>query len=125
MSIPKKLSDKPLKSFIPKIFIILLTTIICTTFHCLDIPCISKTIFNISCPGCGYTRSLLSVLRLDFVSAWNYHPLFWLFPILVILFFKDGVIFSKKIYNTILLSAIGFLFLITWIVRLINHTLPD
>lgn len=125
MSIPKKLSDKPIKSFIPKIFIILLTTIICTIFHCLDIPCISKTIFHISCPGCGYTRSLLSVLRLDFVNAWNYHPLFWLFPILVILFFKDGVIFSKKIYNTILLSAIGFLFLITWIVRLINHTLPD
>lgn len=45
-------------------------------------PCIFKTLFNIECIGCGMTRAFLSAIKLDFVSAFSYHKMFWSMPIL-------------------------------------------
>lgn len=30
------------------------------------------------CPGCGMTRALTALLRLDFAAAWGYHPMLFL-----------------------------------------------
>lgn len=42
--------------------------------------CLFKKIFKISCPACGLTRSLMSILRLDLISSFKYNifgmPLF-------------------------------------------------
>ena len=48
----------------------------------LGITCPIKYLTGISCPGCGMSRALLSVLRLDFASAFHYHAL-W--PLLFVL----------------------------------------
>lgn len=43
--------------------------------------CPVKLFFGIDCPGCGLSRAFLSSLSFDFVSAFNYHPLFALFEL--------------------------------------------
>jgi len=54
--------------------------------------CPVRAIFGVDCPGCGMTRACLSALRLDFRSAFAYHPLFWLFGIeLVYVLLRDQI----------------------------------
>lgn len=60
------------------IFIILIFLII-TKFTCLI-----KLITGFPCPACGITRAYISLLHLKFVDAWNYNPLFWFIPYVVI-----------------------------------------
>ena len=38
------------------------------------IPCVFHLITGLKCPGCGVSRMLISLLKLDFKSAWNYNP---------------------------------------------------
>lgn len=40
--------------------------------------------FNISCAGCGATRMVISILKLDFYQAFRYNPL--MFSIVVLFF---------------------------------------
>ena len=40
--------------------------------------CPFRLIFGVACPGCGLTRAMLCLLKLDIVGAFSYHPLFWL-----------------------------------------------
>ena len=42
------------------------------------IPCASKSIFGIRCPGCGMTRSCVSLVQGKFADALHYHPFSWL-----------------------------------------------
>lgn len=45
----------------------------------LELPeaCLSRRWFGIECPGCGMTRSLVSLVHGDFAAAWRYHRLGW------------------------------------------------
>lgn len=36
--------------------------------------CIAQYLFRIPCPGCGVTRSLVALSRLDIGAAWNDNP---------------------------------------------------
>ncbi len=46
--------------------------------------CPLKLIAKISCPSCGLTRGIISILLLDFKAAWNFHPLsFLIFTIFI------------------------------------------
>ena len=56
----------------------------------LAITCPIKHLFGISCPGCGMTRAWLAAVRLDFVVALQFHPLWWTLPLfaLAFLFFR-------------------------------------
>jgi len=47
------------------------------------ISCPIRFLTGISCAGCGMSRAWLSLLRLDIVAAFHYHPLF-LLPILAV-----------------------------------------
>lgn len=73
---------------------------------------------GISCAGCGMSRAWFCMLRLDIAKAFQYHPLFWLLPIMAIAFFCWNKI-PKKI-QTLLLTAMIFLFLAVYICRLLN-----
>ena len=41
----------------------------------IGIPCIFKLITGYKCPGCGITRCLFSLIKLDFKSAFSYNQL--------------------------------------------------
>jgi hypothetical protein len=36
--------------------------------------CMSRRMFGLSCPGCGLTRSFISLVRGDVAAAWAYNP---------------------------------------------------
>lgn len=66
----------------------------------INVECLFKKIFHISCPGCGLTRSFRSILNLDFTNAFKYNilgiPLFILCIIYIILLIRDVIIGSDK-----------------------------
>ena len=41
-------------------------------------PCVFRLVTHLDCPGCGMTRSLYSLLHLDFWQAFRYNPMIYL-----------------------------------------------
>lgn len=83
--------------------------------------CPAKKIFGIDCPGCGLTRACLSALRLDFRTAFEYHPLFWLFGAGLVYFIfyeqiKKRLKISGKTEIAILIIS-SVLFMVVWLIR--------
>ena len=80
--------------------------------------CIIKFIFGIPCPGCGLTRAWISVFRLDFSSAFEFHPLFWAVPIVFYYIIYDLEPTKSKIlnYGVPILLVCGFF--VVWLIRL-------
>lgn len=92
---------KTLLDFIKKyyVFLLIFLAYILITYF-LKIPnCPVKLLTGYPCPGCGMTRAGFSILKLDFKSAFEYNPLIFVLPfILVILIFRECK-FIKKIHN--------------------------
>lgn len=64
-------------------------------FH-IGIPCLFYKITSFKCPGCGITRMLFSILKLDFKSAFFYNPVvFILLP-----FLSFYILYQEYIYIT-------------------------
>lgn len=84
--------------------------IYCGVSFFVHIPCPIKWVTGVSCPGCGMTRALLSVCRLDIQKALYYHPMvFYIIlvaPILLVLHLKD----KKKACK--ILTTVSALFLV-------------
>ena len=86
---------------------------------CLFYRCPFKLFLHVVCPGCGMTRAIISVLKLDFRQAYAYHPLF---PIVILggvyyVFrtqFRKWLHIGAKQENVVLLVA-GLIFLGRWI----------
>ncbi len=61
--------------------------------------CIINRIFKIKCFGCGMTRAFISILHLDFVSAFKYNvlsiPLFFAIALYCFILVVD-ILFSKN-----------------------------
>ncbi len=49
------------------------------------IPCVYKYFFDIECPGCGFQRSVVSIIHLDFVNSFYFFPGLFPFVFFVIL----------------------------------------
>lgn len=85
--------------------------------------CPAKKIFGIDCPGCGLTRACLSALRLDFKSAFEYHPLFWLFGAVLLYFIFYEQIKKRFKINPRMeigtLIAVAVIFVAVWLVRIV------
>ena len=94
-------------------------TAILLIFWAFDVPCFFKAILGFSCPGCGMSRAVFSVIKLDFAAAFSYHPMFWSLPILYLYFIFGGKVFNKKFldYGILILIALGFL--INWLLTII------
>jgi hypothetical protein len=87
-------------------------------FYFGGLSCIFQQFFGIICPGCGMTRALLAALRLDFGTAFSYHPMFWSLPILYLYFLSDKGLFPGKLWDRLLLTGIFGGFLVNWLVKL-------
>lgn len=88
-----------------------------TAMESIGITCPIKLITGISCAGCGMSRAWLAFLRLDMAKAFEYHPLFWLPPIAVIVLLCKSKI-NIKIYKIFIFTII-LMFAIVYICRLI------
>lgn len=87
--------------------------------------CFWKKIFGVSCPGCGGSRAVLSLLRLDFLSALYFSPgvvfgvflLLWYDILLLLSLWRRDASLEKKfpLWSLCLLPAV---FLLTFFVRL-------
>lgn len=78
--------------------------------------CPAKLITGVSCPGCGMTRALISLISLDFHKAIEYHPLVILMPLMI-----PVVLFSKRIPQKLfklIISVFLILLLIVYIIRM-------
>ena len=86
----------------------------------IGIPCIFKTVTGYSCPGCGITRMLEAVLRLDFKAAYKYNgAVLILLPILgavygfeTVRYIKDGK--TKYTLVSKLVMAVACVILLTF-----------
>lgn len=109
-----------LKRYLKQYKDIIYPTVIIAAFYAvlnlIGITCPIKFATGISCPGCGMTRAWLAVLRLDFATAFYYHPLFMLPPIAVILFLSKAKI-NCKLYKLLILTICAS-FVITYAYRL-------
>ena len=88
-------------------------------FHLVGIGCPIKFFTGVSCAGCGMTRAWMRVLHLDFLGAWNYHPLYWTVPV------GAAAFLLKKRYPTagkVILGVIIALFVVVYIARMLD---PD
>ena len=69
------------------------------------IGCPFRFLFDVQCPGCGMTRAIKSVLRLDFASAFAFHPVWFVPPAAVALVVFFGVTKKEKAQSVVLAVA--------------------
>jgi len=106
------------------ILILLIGYLIACIFYHPFIPCIFHEITGFYCPGCGITRMIVSIFKLDFYKAFRYNPLLFIFiPFIIVLtlnniycIIKNRVPIYKKINNKFWVVIIIIL-IIYWIAR--------
>ncbi|MBP3922549.1 MAG: DUF2752 domain-containing protein [Ruminiclostridium sp.] len=82
--------------------------------------CLIKNLLHIPCPFCGMTRAHISALSLDFVTAFRYHPLFFLgIPFIIVMVAEENFTGKLKKITNIAVTGTGVLFLVVYIIRLI------
>lgn len=74
------------------------------------IGCVFQHFLHIPCPGCGMTRALRAVLRLDLRGAWGYNPMIFAMPYLIWFIFFE----PKGRAHTYILRGLALLTLIHW-----------
>lgn len=86
--------------------------------YIFDIGCPIRYMTGISCPGCGMTRAVDSLIHCDIKMAFHYHPLIFFLPIIgIVFFFKDKI--YTNIFNVIIIIFI-IIFIAVYIIRLID-----
>ena len=69
----------------------------------LMLPCMSKQLFGMECPGCGIQRSVLLLFQGEFLAAFKMYPA--IYPILgLFIFLLLDRFFRVKYANTISIS---------------------
>ena len=86
-----------------------------------DRECLFKRVFSIPCVTCGMTRAVISVLKLDFRSAFQYHPLVFTLPLLYWTVVTELEPFKNKRINRITVASLISAFLAVWAVRLVVY----
>ena len=73
------------------------------------LPCMSKRLLGMDCPGCGLQRSIVYLINGDFISAFKMYPAIYpmllLFAFLAVDFFVK-VKFANKISIFLMISTV-------------------
>ena len=81
------------------LFLVYFTTVYLIMWK-TGITCVFLHFLGVPCPGCGMTRALLAILRLDFVAAIKYNPLIFCMPYVFAYIFLDFK--TRKVHNIII-----------------------
>lgn len=108
--------DHPRTILKDRMLLIIYITAIYLLLTILHIGCPIKYMTGISCPGCGMTRAYFTLLHLDIRGAIHYHPLFFLVPLMLLLYLFDFYINPRLVKG--LWAVIIVIFLITYLFRL-------
>lgn len=112
------MSNKKLKIIKYFLSILIITTcmmLLIVISNYLNYRCFWEKYFNITCAGCGVTRMILSILKLDYYQAFRYNPLFFIFVILFLIYMiyvLICILFDKKIFIPDYKIAIVFVIII-------------
>lgn len=104
-------------------FLILLGYYFLNKHFNFSIPCLFHELTNLYCPGCGITRMMFSLIKLDFYQAFRYNPLvfvlffIYIFIQILSIFIKRKIKIPEYIYYILLIIVF-----IYWIFR--NVSLP-
>ena len=86
------------------------------------LPCINKKIFGIDCLGCGLQRSILLLLKGDYIEAFYMYPAVYTLIVLlafVIVNYRKKIKNSKKIITTLVI--LNSIIIVTSYVIKMNH----
>ncbi|PWS30801.1 DUF2752 domain-containing protein [Pedobacter paludis] len=91
--------------------------------HLLSCP--FKSYFGIDCPGCGLQRSILSLLKGDFIDSFKFYPA--TIPLIFIVLFtiihlKVDFKFGASLIKIVFIG-IASIILINYIYKIYNHQL--
>lgn len=113
-----RLISKILKSSLFWIVLYLIYALIMIIFKLESCPV--KLLIGLPCPGCGMTRAVICLLKLDFKGSFRYNAL-WLILlfIVVVAILKKYGIFKKLYYSRVFWMVIGATILTYYILRLI------
>lgn len=83
------------------------------------IPCIFKTITGYDCPGCGVTRMIFALIRLDFQSAFNFNPLVFIyFPFIIFYFLYEDYLYIYERKDKVLSKIPNYVWTILIIITI-------
>lgn len=87
------------------------------------IPCFTKKIFGIDCPGCGTQRALVMVFKGEFMNAFHMFPAIYT-TILFFCFIGLNFVDKSRNYHKIIISLAiinAIIMLTSFIYKLTNH----
>lgn len=95
MKMIKKIKFEHIRLFIYFLSVVLIFFVVIGK---VNIGCYYKDNYNIICPACGLTRATISILKLDFVSAYKYNSFYTivLLPLVLILIINDIYVILKR-----------------------------
>ncbi len=80
-----------------------------------NITCVFLELFKIPCPGCGMTRALRALVRLDFLQAMRHNVMIFFMPYVAAYVLFD---FRHKAH-IVLLKVIAGIAIINWLIKLL------
>ena len=81
-----------------KILFIITEIIYLIIVYLYSIPCLFKSIFKVSCPMCGITRTIKSIFNLDFSNILSYN--FFALPLIFFIFILNAYLIYDIFFNT-------------------------
>ena len=117
------INEKKIKISINNTLLVLFISIILIILNHLfsfSIPCIFHEITHLYCPGCGLTRMILSIMKLNFYQAFRYNPLLFIASPFIISYYityyynwlqDKNIKISKKTWIFFLIITIIFMML--------------
>ena len=82
----------------------------------LSFGCPIRLLTGISCPGCGMSRAVFALVKLDLALAFEMHPLVFLLPLACLVYLMRRRI-PKKVMTVLCITALCSL-LIVYIIRM-------